>query len=263
MLADVCVEKKRIKVDKGLLEKRFQSAIPTYNSHAIVQQAMATRLMNLARSYVPSKLSEVLEIGCGTGLLTQEIVKHFTVGKYNFNDLVDNTYTTISPILDNKVVQSQFIGGDAEQVDLPGGQSCIWSGATIQWISHLDTFFKKLNDLLDPEGYLVVSTFGPDNYQEIRQITGNGIDYKTKEQIIGAASPQFELLDFDEWQQSMWFNQPLDVLKHMRYTGVNSVSHCRWGKGQMHAFISAYEELVQLEGYPLTYHPYLMIFKRK
>ncbi len=263
MLTELSTVEKKLVVDKHLLKQRFQAAVSTYNTHAVVQQDMAIRLVDLAREWLPTAHKKVLEIGCGTGLLTQELIKYFKVDNYLFNDLVDNAEAGLIPILKDKVQQYKFIGGDAEQIAFPDEVDCICSGATIQWVNKLAGFFQKLSRSLNDHGYMLLSSFGPENYREIRQLTGNGIDYKNKEQIIAAATPEFELLAFDEWQQTIWFENPVQVLKHMRYTGVNSVSHCRWSKGQMKAFSAAYEAYAQLEGYPLTYHPYLMIFKKK
>ncbi|MCT4587197.1 MAG: malonyl-ACP O-methyltransferase BioC [Carboxylicivirga sp.] len=262
-MTELNIAVRKQEVNKCLLKKRFRSAQSTYNAHAKVQQDMAVRLANLAQAHVPASQKKLLEFGCGTGLLTNEIMKCFEVDTYTYNDLVDDADQSILPLIDAQVQQTRFIAGDVEQIEFPAGQDSIWSGATIQWIDHLGNFFQKLHSALNEGGYLVLSSFGPDNYQEIKCLTGNGITYKTKEQIRELAAPYFELVAFEEWQHNMWFKSPMEVLKHMRYTGVNSVSHCRWSKGQMQAFMADYDQFLQLEGYPLTYHPYLMIFKKK
>ena len=250
-------------VDKALLKKRFGSAITTYNAHADVQRHMAKKLADMAKQVLPHQQPNILEIGCGTGLLTEEIVKGFSISSYVGNDLVDDVSAANQSILGNRIQHHDFIAGDAEIVEFPKMQDSIWSGATIQWVTQLPDFFDKLSGCIKPEGYLVLSSFGPDNYREIKAITGNGINYEDKEAICEAAAHCFELMAFQEWQERMWFEKPTDVLRHMRYTGVNSVTHCQWSKGAMQAFNLAYEEIAQTKGYPLTYHPYLMIFKKK
>ncbi|MBS2211904.1 malonyl-ACP O-methyltransferase BioC [Carboxylicivirga mesophila] len=252
-----------LRIDKVLLKKRFESAVSTYCAHAKVQHEMALRLVDMARNFLPAKQERVLEFGCGTGLLTRQLLQHFSVIDYTSNDLVNNVEGGIQRMLKGNVVRQQFIAGDAECTKFPEDLNSIWSGATIQWINQIEPFLHKLSDLLKPKGFLVMSSFGPDNYREIKATTGNGINYKTKEQIISAASNYFEMIDFKEWHEHLWFKRPVDVLKHMRNTGVNGVSACSWNKRKLNEYCEAYGQFVELKGYPLSYHPYLMIFKKK
>ncbi len=250
-------------IDKSLLKRRFESAVSTYCAHAKVQQDMAVRLVELAKKHLPVEQGRILEFGCGTGLLTQQIIQHFSVADYTINDLVDNVSRVVCDILNDNVAIQRFIAGDVECADFQGALNSIWSGATIQWISQIELFFNKLSQLLKTDGYLVVSSFGPDNYHEIKYTTGNGISYKTKEHLIAAASKDFDLIAFEEWHEQLWFSKPIDVLKHMRSTGVNGISPCSWTKRKMSDFCELYQQFAELNGYPLTYHPYLMIFKKK
>lgn len=206
----------------------------------------------------------MLELGCGTGLLTQEILKCFSAEKYVTNDLVEEMAGKVeSIVLASDVESHQFLGGDAEQLVFPEPQQVVWSGATIQWIDELKPFFAKLSDLLVDEGYVVVSSFGPDNYSEIKAITGKGINYQSMQQVIDSAAANFELVASKEWHRQLWLESPMEVLKHMRYTGVNGVSTSQWTKGDMLQFQEDYQQFAQLEGYPLTYHPFLLVLKKK
>jgi len=251
-------------VDKSLVKRRFHCASKTYDAHATVQKEMAEVLVQMAAWHIAPFQERMLELGCGTGLLTQEILKRFSAEKYVTNDLVEEMAGKVEPIvLASDVASHRFIGGDAEQLVFPEPQQVIWSGATIQWIEELKPFFAKLYDLLMDEGYVVLSSFGPDNYSEIKTITGKGIDYKTMQQVIESASANFELVASKEWHRQLWLESPMDVLKHMRYTGVNGVAASKWTKGDMARFQEDYQQFAQLEGYPLTYHPFLLILKRK
>ncbi|MBI9065381.1 MAG: malonyl-ACP O-methyltransferase BioC [Marinilabiliaceae bacterium] len=251
-------------VDKSLVKRRFHCASKTYDVHATVQKEMAEALVQMAAWHMAPYQERMLELGCGTGLLTQEILKRFSAEKLLTNDLVEEMAGKVEPIvLASDVASHQFIGGDAEQLVFPEPQQVIWSGATIQWIEELKPFFAKLSDLLMDEGYVVLSSFGPDNYSEIKTITGKGIDYKTMQQVIESASDEFQLVASKEWHRQLWLESPMDVLKHMRYTGVNGVAASQWTKGDMAQFQEDYQQFAQLEGYPLTYHPFLLVLKKK
>jgi len=249
--------------DKALIQQRFLSAASTYDAHAKVQKVMAHEMVQLAGRHLNPKQANMFEIGCGTGVLTQQILKKFYPQRYICNDLVEEIEPQIAAVVaQNKVSEFTFTGGDAEQINFSPGQNVIWSGATLQWIKNLPAFFDKCAANLGERGYLCVSSFGPENYREIKACTGTGIAYKTKEEVILAASSCFELVEQKEWHQSLWFETPVEVLKHMRQTGVNGVSPCKWTKGDLMNFKQRYKQFAQLQGYPLTYHPFILILKK-
>lgn len=251
-------------VDKSLVRRRFHCASKTYDEHAVVQKEMAQALVQMAAWHLAPFQEQMLEIGCGTGVLTQEILKQFATDHYVANDLVDEMASKVGRlVLEGGAPSHLFIGGDAEQAEFPERQNVIWSGATIQWIEDLESFFCKLADLLDTNGCVALSSFGPDNYREIKAVTGKGICYKSMQEVIEAASGKFELVQSKEWHRQLWFDTPTSVLKHMRYTGVNGVAAAKWTKGDLLLFDESYRHFAQLEGYPLTYHPFVLLLRKK
>ena len=260
-MVDIALEKQTI--NKDLLQKRFRCAAKTYDTHALVQKNMAKALVDMAQKVIPNNQKRVLELGCGTGLLTREVLSRFTCENYMANDLVTEVEEGLSAILNGKVTNFSFKAEDAEAMDFPDRLDVVWSGATIQWIDDLDTFFKRLGAALNIEGKVVMSSFDIDNYKEVKAITGKGIDYKTMEQVLAFASKYFTVLDCKSWRQQLWFQSPRDVLKHMRFTGVNAVSNTKWGKADLERFNVDYEMFRQEKGYPLTYHPFVFVLQKK
>jgi len=252
-------------MNKQLLKRRFCSAKETYVEHAAVQAKMAVDLVDLAKGYVDgSQVDNILELGSGTGLLTKAVLNYFSPKHYAANDLVPCTNSVIQEIVEaNSCATFKFIAGDIEAVDFPKRQHLICSGATIQWIKDLGAFFNKMHDCLQENGYLILSSFGPDNYTEIKEITTHGIAYPDVFEVMQLASDYFEVVDQKEWHQQLYFKSAYDVLKHMRYTGVNGTANCKWTKRHFQNFVDKYENYRHDAGYPLTYHPYLLVLKRK
>ena len=254
---------KEARFNKELIYHRFNNAASSYQTYAIVQKEMAEALVQLAQQYIGLSQRKMFEIGCGTGLLTQEILKHFSSDELTCNDLVDEVAPYVKRLAENYSGKNfYFLGGDAELLPYPCRQDVIWLGATLQWIQDIDRFFLKLSASLNDQGYVVLSSFGPDNYQEIKTTTGMGIEYKTIEQVMASAQNQFELVAKQEWHRTLWFKSPVEVLKHMRLTGVNGVTARRWTRGDLLRFQQNYEQFAQLEGYPLTYHPFLLVLRK-
>ena len=251
-------------VDKDLLQKRFRCACKTYDKHAVVQKCMAGVLVDVAMNHIPTKQKTMMELGCGTGLLTREVMECYKSQEYIANDLVLEVGGDIRGIVaKSSNIKFDFQQGDAEHISIKSKQDVIWSGATIQWIEDLDAFFAKMRDSLNDSGYLALSSFDVDNFAEVKSITGKGIDYKTMQEVVMYASKYFKVLESETWHQKLWFKQPKDVLKHMRFTGVNAVSPTKWGKADLENFNLDYENFRKEEGYPLTYHPFVLILQKR
>ena len=59
-------------IDKTEIECRFRRSVDSYEDNATVQKWIVQRLVELLQEYVPYS-SRTLEIGCGTGLLSEKI----------------------------------------------------------------------------------------------------------------------------------------------------------------------------------------------
>ena len=71
-------------MDKDLIRKRFSKASATYNREASAQKAIAGEMCALLEHIASRKdFSEVLEIGCGTGVYTGMIKSRFNPVKEN------------------------------------------------------------------------------------------------------------------------------------------------------------------------------------
>lgn len=250
-------------IDKHLLHQRFAAAKASYNQHAVVQKEMAQRLCALAQKHLPSAQERLLEIGCGTGLLTQEVMQHFHVCEYFGNDLVESIQEDIRKIAEGKTQRFAFIGGDVEKARIPTELSSVWSGATMQWMTDLPRFFQQLHSALRPSGMLVLSSFGGENFREIKHCSNKGIDYPSFPEIQAMTTGLFQLIEFEEWQEQLCFDNPQEVLRHMQHTGVNGLTRQAWTPPMHRQFVAKYQALKTEKGFPITYHPYLMIFQKK
>ncbi len=250
-------------IDTNLLQQRFYTASKTYNQHAIVQQQMATKLVSVALEELPFLQGNILELGCGTGLLTCEILKKFNVENYIANDLVNEVEPIIKKIISQlSTATYQFYKGDATKLKILQKQDTIWSGACIQWIQDLDSFFYHISSILKQNGYFALSSFDINNFLEIKSLTGMGIDYLPFEDVILKASKHFKIINSQSWFSKLWFDSPIDILKHMRYTGVNGISSVKWGKKDLENFTIGYNKYKEGKRFSLTYNPFILILKK-
>jgi len=249
-----------MKLDKELIKKRFARSLKTYAEHALVQKATAERLLFELSTIAGDKFERIFEIGCGSGIMTSQIIKMFEYEKFYLNDLVDECVK-----LSSNSTRTEFIAGDIENLPaLPQNLDLIISNATFQWLDHLPKVLSKLADIITPDGILAFSTFGPSNAREITQLTGTALNYLSAPELKNAVEKHFEISCYHENIRKVHFETPMDVLRHLQKTGVTAVSKQIWTKSDLQNFISQYIEHNKTEsGVSLTYHPIIIIAEKK
>jgi malonyl-ACP O-methyltransferase BioC len=251
---------KNQKINKESVQKSFVKSIETYRKHAIVQEAIASRLVNELLNIKKDNFKRVLEIGCGPAVLTEKFFRHFQVAEYFANDIVEE-YKEVIQSIDTSI---QFYGGDIESLSLPKNLDLVISSSTFQWFSDLKLFLDKIYDALLPQSLLVFSSFGPDNYREIRDVEGKGLNYLSFGKHERLLSDKFEIIWSDRETITRYFANPLGVLRHMKQTGVNGIPGKAWTKSDLKRFEDDYSDLFGTElGVPLTYQPIYFIAKPK
>jgi malonyl-ACP O-methyltransferase BioC len=208
-------------VDKNLLKSRFKKSLKTYNQEASVQRAMALALIKAVKNHTKLELKSVFEIGCGTGFLTEQILSSLNPEELFINDIVEECGNYITG--DMRV---RFLAGDAEIINFPNNLDLIISNASFQWFTNYKAVLDKAYSSLNKNGILAFSTFTPDNLKEIREITGHSIDYQLNGVDFGKFIPLYEYSE----SIKLYFDTPMDVLKHLKRTGVNSLTAKSWTK---------------------------------
>ena len=233
-------------MNKELITQRFAKRLETYNDNARIQKQMAEKLISLLQGRV---YENVLEIGCGTGILTNIAMQTFRFQNYYANDIVENCRKYIEKINPN----IKFTAGDIETVQTDELKyDLIISNAAFQWIEDLENLIHNLVNKLNKDGILLFSTFGQENFREISFVQGKKLNYysaKNIREIFHQYSPIVE-----EEIRIMAFRTPLDVLKHIQLTGVNSIEATFWTKKDFADFEKSYNNCCS--NHPtLTYNP--------
>lgn len=249
--------------DKALLRHRFSANFDTYNTLAVVQEEICAQLDGLLASGGPAQIGHGLEIGAGTGFLTRRLTKRYPTAHWTVNDLADGALHYLEPYAEN--LRVEYLWGDAENLALPDRLDLIASASTIQWFDSLPAFLHRIHSRLKPAGTLALSTFGPENFREIKATTGEGLHYyssETFQQLLTETG--FEIVEWMEYVRQLSFDSPLDVLRHIRATGVNSIRPVRWTRGSLGRFETDYKQAFSTpsEEVTLTYHPMLAVARK-
>lgn len=155
-------------IDKKKLERRFSRNAKTYDDYAVVQKEMSHKLISIIKTQSPKR---ILEIGCGTGYLTNLIAREYPDAEIIAIDLAPGMIDVAKARLsDNNLDQNiEFKCADAE-ADFPEGPfDLIISNATFQWFNHPDLMAIKILNSLSKDGQCLFSTFGSQTFNELGQ----------------------------------------------------------------------------------------------
>ncbi len=251
-----------MEINKVEVEQRFRRSKGSYDANAQVQKIVVERMIPMVLSAVECIPEKILEIGCGTGLLTAQLRRTFSSDRLFLNDLVEELCHYAATY--NFVPLSHCLPGDVEKMYLPLSFDLMVSASTFQWFTDPKETFKKLACRLTKKGVLVFSTFGKFNLREIRLTTGGGLNYRSKEELVKLLEPYFDVELVQEECHMIEFDSPLEVLQHLKKTGVNvSGNQTIWTKGRVDAFSKDYNARFAIDGkVALTYHPLYFVCRK-
>ena len=242
-------------MNKDLIQKRFAKNLDTYNDNAKIQKKMAERLL----SFLDRKdFNDILEIGCGTGFLTQLVNEKFSFKTYTANDIVESCEKYVKEI--NPKIN--FIPADIEKAveNSDKKYDLIISNAVFQWVENLESFIKLLVSKLNDDGVLLFSTFGPENFREVNFVLGKTLPYYSTNELQEIIKGYKSVVEQE--MHVMAFKTPKDILKHIKSTGVNALEMVSWTKTDMQKFENGYNNFCS--GIPtLTYHPIYVKIENK
>jgi malonyl-ACP O-methyltransferase BioC len=248
-------------MDKQRIRARFSKAASNYQSAAVAQYEIAKKMIRLMQEKIQPRPQNVLEIGCGTGLFSRLILQHIKPKKMVLNDICPEMMPEIMDILTSS---HTFSCADAETYAFPKDINLIASCSTIQWFNNPRAFFENCYASLPNSGILAFSTFGHDNMHEINATAHVGLTYQSKSALIAELlALNYTILIAQEEHVQLYFESPLQVLAHLKQTGVTGIKNHRWTKGTLRAFCDQYTCRYGTEkGVSLTYHPIYIIAKK-
>lgn len=250
-----------MQTQKELIQQGFQRAKLTYAQNANVQQAMQQKLLAILHKHCKARnLGNILELGCGNGLLAQNLALNFEFESYLAVDLVDfsNDFIKIQKDTSHKI---DFLQADFEDLVKIGNKNpdlqydLILSNASMQWVNQW-SFLPQLSALLQPNGILAFSTFGTENYQELRASCGIGLEYLELKDYVEILQSDFKILESFGVRIPLRFSSTLALFKHLRDTGVNSLQR---GFKLNKKLLTDYAVLFHNV---LTYHPIYLLARK-
>src|SRR5690606_32389572 len=155
-------------------QRSFDRASHRYDAVSEVQRIMAARLVELASP--GNEPDSVLEIGCGTGHLSEHLVQRWPRARLLFTDvseaMLERARERIGAIAGGPQVCWRVLDARGADFALEERFSLVASSAVVQWFSDLRAHLVGVARHLLPEGQYLVSGFLPDNLPELARTLG-------------------------------------------------------------------------------------------
>jgi len=238
------------------IKKQFEKSMDSYDKNAVVQKMTADKMV-IELLKIKTYFENVLELGTGTGLLTKYLAKNISFKNYYANDLVEKSKYYVEKYIPSAL----FFHGNALKIKIPKKVDLIVSNAMFQWFGDFNKSIEVLKHSLVSGGVLAFSTFSPDNFKEIKSLTGLTLSYKTQEELEEILKTNgFEILYSATFYERLTFKTPLELLAHMKLTGVNSLSETTWSVRKIKNFCDNFSK--KYEKVSLTYAPIIILAKK-
>ena len=257
-------------LDKVRIKRSFAAASFTYDSVAELQRTVGKELI---RSIDVSKLTgTLLDLGCGTGFLTGELLARSNYETTIALDIaLTMLQTTQGKLADKRNII--YVCADAEHLPIAGQSiDSVLSNLVLQWCSNLEALFIDIKRTLKPEGQLVFSTFGPqtlhelksawatvDNYNHVNAFY-NGTQLNQFLQKAGFKNSQIKSKLYTSRYESVW-----TLMQELKNLGAQHVIAGRnkkiTTKTAMQKMISAYEKHRVNDQIPATFEVISIIAK--
>lgn len=159
-------------IDKRRVARHFSRRATVYEKVTPVQQKMGKQLLGWVQKQTKNKQPDrLLELGCGTGILTRQLRQQFPQAKIQAVDLAPKMIRQAKkkqppdPGLKYLIADAENEWKSLTPLPLDG----IISNATVQWFLDPRQALARYAASLRPGGLLAWSTFGPDTFAELRQ----------------------------------------------------------------------------------------------
>lgn len=211
-----------------LVASRFSAAAGVYDCYAEHHRLIASEVLNTVNGTDPQS---VLELGCGTGILSLGLHGSFPEALQVFTDIAPGMVEACR----RKIPLSDLVTHriwDFEKDHCDSVFELVVSSCALQWLSNPASFVENLSSMVDPDGLTVHAIPVRGMLGELEQSfseTGgswnslnylSGADWDKLFTQSGFSSVRGYSLDF-----TVYYNSPVDALRAVRGIGASLSGH--------------------------------------
>lgn len=206
--------------------KEFGKSIQNYHSKATIQRKVAEGLIVSLRPWkdiVPS--GPILEVGCGTGFLTEQVIEEFPSRDILITDASDEMVSFVKQSVGESDTRRFEVLNVNDIEETEEKYALIISNFAAQWFSDTAIGLEKLSNMLLPGGLLLVAFPGNQSFMEWYECCLElGLAYTANplpdiEEVIVKLSLGPLQIDYYENDLMQDFDSSLEFLKHIKEIG--------------------------------------------
>lgn len=150
------------------ISTNFGKKTKTYDHYATIQQYVAHTLADLCKEHVVGSHLDILEIGCGTGFLSKQLISLYPNAQFTFSDIspamLAQCRTSTHEV--NASAKPAYCLFNPETDYLNKRFDLIISSMSFQWFYEPNHTLEKLNQLLKPNGNILFATIGKKSFMQ-------------------------------------------------------------------------------------------------
>ncbi len=160
-------------IDKRQVRQAFSRAAQGYDAAAVLQREVCERMLERL-DYVRLQPARILDVGCGTGWGSRQLARRYPAAHLLAMDMALGMLHVARGQSGwwSKLFRSckqAYVCADVEALPLAANSmDLVWSNLTLQWCNDLGATFRQLQRMVNVNGLLLFSTFGPDTLKELR-----------------------------------------------------------------------------------------------
>jgi malonyl-CoA O-methyltransferase len=237
---------------KNKIKQSFASAATTYDSVALLQRKVGLNL--LRRAGVVGQVDTLVDLGCGTGFLIQELLEQTNLKAQQIIALdiaIPMLQTTCSKLHNNHSIcylcaDAEYLPFQSKSVDL------VISNLSLQWCGELELALCDLKRILKPGGNLFFTTFGINTLHELKSAWKEVDDYQHVNSFYSAVQltellqkTGFRQIELEAKPYTSIYESVWDLMAELKQLGAQTVTAGRskqlTTKTKMQRMICAYQ----------------------
>lgn len=204
----------------NIIQQKFNQAAHTYNNHNQLQMQVGVQLIDLVLQFV-NKANFIIDLGCGTGQITQHLIKQLNHQRCFALDIAESCLTLAKSTLpkSTKLLHQDFnqISERLPKFDL------VFANLSLHWSNDITTLFKSISTLLSSPGYLAFTIPLQGTLNTLRQLNPKQKHaFHTYEEIcLMLKNTNLTLICHKTNTFTFNFNTAWQALKSLKKTGTN------------------------------------------
>jgi len=256
-------------IDKSRIAESFSRAASSYDSVAELQREVGAELLERLPNFSANR---VMDLGSGTGWFTGQLAECYPSSRLISLDLAFGMlqYSRAqrpSPRCD-------WLCADAEQLPLKDQSiSLIYSSLAVQWCERPELLMSEIDRVLEPGGYCLLATLGPDTLVELRNAWAAVDQYVhvnrfiSAEQLLSGKPGSLQLESLTESVKTLQYPRLRDLTDELKKLGAHNMNAGQQtgltSRQRVRLFSQAYEEMRLENGMlPASYQVYFIVLQK-